>query len=161
MPTHMVRISLLALLACVPLACSSSTANPTDLPLRRGSIELHEAGSLKKGFLTKPVEMRGLKLSRWVQLYPDGSLHGGHLVADADLAGVKIPADSHVWFDPEGHLDFAWFSKPVNFGQVTVAGGPVSKIETRFYPDGTLKTAFLRADQVVQGVPCKASPRTR
>lgn len=147
-------------LALSAWACGTPHANPTDLPLRPGSIELHPNGALKKGYLSEPYHWPGppeWPLQRWVHLYPDGTLRGGQLREAVPWQGFTLPQHSFLWFHAEGHLESVWLAEVTEVEGVACRGGRHSKVSTGFDAQGRLRSAFLAHDQVVQGIPCEAS----
>ncbi len=145
-----------ALLSCC--ACFAPAQIEADRPYRTGTLEHYTDGTLRKARLMEPADVAGHPVAEgsWVRFLAKGVIHGVRLDRDHEISGRVIPASSFVWFDEQGAMATTWLSRDFEFDGVPCNGGPM-KVATGFYPDGTLRYAFLSKNADIQGLPCASS----
>lgn len=151
------NLALACALAVAPIACRSNTPpGPADLPYRARTVERGPDGHVVKALLAEPTTIGGHLCMGWVQWRSDGTLEGADLAADSSVSGHVLPRGSRIFLRADGSLELCWLSRPTTIAGIECAGGAI-KIATAFHPDGRLAAAYLARDQVIQGLPCKAS----
>jgi hypothetical protein len=97
----------------------------------------------------------------WVQIDANGVPVGFTASREIDLGRFKIPADTWVIQNGDGVVTACAFPQDTEVqGHLCSGGGLLGGaegIQTAFYPDGALKSYFLRADTRIQGIPCMAT----
>jgi hypothetical protein len=90
--------------------------------------------------------------------YPDGSLNQCTLARPATVGDVRVPRRSLIELWPDGAAQHVTFRHPTVVAGYHVRGssriGISRGITATFYRNGNLRSIYLTADQMIQGVPC-------
>jgi hypothetical protein len=147
-------VGVIALGCLLPTSASESTPFGK-LEFSRFSAQYHKNGNLKRCKLSSTQKIAGYQCQRWLRLYESGKLEQIQLAAKSIIQALPIPADSTVFFHPDGKLRMVWFSKNTTIKGLLVRGG--GKIATSFHPNGRVSACFLTKETVIDGVPCSDS----
>lgn len=126
------------------------------IPCASGWIVKHPGGRLQRCALSAKTEIAGHELPEGteVTLDPHGKLVGFKLSRGHTVSGLPLPAGTWVECRPDGTAAWCFLGKDAEIQGHLCRGGKGHGWITSFYPNGTLRGAYLARDEVIQEVPC-------
>ncbi len=104
--------------------------------------------------LDAPTTFDGIKCMDVAWLDENGRLSACFLAEGNRMAGVELPKRTRLGVSPRG----GWWAQPprdLEIGGHLCSGSGVEGPMIGFYPSGKLRSYYLPADQVIDGVPCR------
>lgn len=98
-------------------------------------------------------EIQGVSCSQKIEYYDDGSLEFCFLAREDTLSGQPLPAGTGVHFTKDSVFNWCFLPENMDIQGLNARGGG-HDFQTRFHPNGQVRTVYLSKDQVIQGVPC-------
>ena len=99
------------------------------------------------------TEIQGVSCAGQIDYYKNGNLESCTLSRNDTLSGQPLPAGTVVVFTEDGVFDWCFLQHDTEI-QGHLCRGQGHGFMTAFYPNGTLRQAWLAEDEVIQGIPC-------
>ena len=136
---------------------------PGNLPLRQIRRQSQEGGNGEViiGRLQSAAQIDGFSCAAgWVHFFESGRLRAFVLNDSATIQGNSIPGGTWVRLNPDSTLALCSFPADTAIQGYPCKGGPGGSegVTTAFYPTGRLSSFYPRADVMVEGLLCRATP---
>ncbi len=118
-----------------------------------GSGEDHSTGQRVVVPEGETTEVQGVPCTGRIEYYKSGKLMHCSLAREDTLSGQPFAAGTGVHFTEEGQFEWCFLRENTEI-QGYLCRGQAHGFQTRFHPNGQLRTAWLAEDQVIQGIPC-------
>lgn len=99
------------------------------------------------------TEIQGVPCTGTVTYDDKGRLQSCTLGREDTLSGQALAAGTVIHLTPEGILDWCFLQEDTMI-QGHLCLGSAHNYMTAFHPNGTLKTAWLAQDEMIEGIPC-------
>ena len=118
------------------------------------ALILHAAENTGRRDLKAATEVPGYPCAAgYAWFFGDGRLSSCSVSRDTAFGELTVPAGSEIYLTADGKPRFVFLSHDAHVGGYFCRGGKRTW-STALYPDGKLKTCWLAADSVIDGVPC-------
>lgn len=121
----------------------------------QGLVKLQQNGKISRCILSRDFTLSNylLPAKTKVMFYSDGTINACWLSRETTLYGQSLPEGTGVFFTTQGALNYCFLPRHTLI-QGHLCKGRGSNYMTGFYPNGTLRVAWLARDEEIQGIPC-------